>query len=161
MSRLVPAPAVSVLLALSWIALTDSSAAHIVLAIVLAISIPILAAPFLQGLPRARRPLRALLLVGRVVADVVVANVAVARLVLGRMERPRPAFLEVPLDVTNTYALTLLATIITMTPGTVSAALSPDARVLYVHALNVDDTAALVATIKRRYERLLMEILEC
>ena len=48
---------------------------------------------------------------------------------------------------------------ITLTPGTLSADLTPDRRWLLVHALDVDDEAALVAQLKRRYERPLAEIL--
>jgi multicomponent K+:H+ antiporter subunit E len=47
-----------------------------------------------------------------------------------------------------------------MTPGTLSAELSPDGRHLLVHAFNVDDEAALVAQIKARYEAPLQEIFE-
>ncbi|MGZ8264371.1 MAG: hypothetical protein ACXW2I_09150 [Burkholderiales bacterium] len=42
-----------------------------------------------------------------------------------------------------------------------SAALAPDGRVLHVHALSARDPAVLVATIKERYERPLLEIFEC
>ena len=51
-----------------------------------------------------------------------------------------------------------LAGIITMTPGTLSAELSPDHRHLLIHAFNVDDEAALIATIQSRYDAPLMEI---
>ena len=161
MSRLLPLPVMSAALALSWIALNELSAAHVALAVVLAVSIPLVTRQFLEEMPRGRRPLRALQLLARVVLDVVVANVAVARLVLGHMDNPKPAFVEVPLALTDRHAITLLATIVSMTPGTVSSALSPDARTLYVHALSVDDSGALVTSIKDRYESLLMEIFEC
>ena len=66
-----------------------------------------------------------------------------------------------PLAFDHPQAISTLATIVTLTPGTVSVALSPDGRVLHVHALNVADPAALVASIKERYERPLAEILQC
>ncbi|MGZ8211744.1 MAG: Na+/H+ antiporter subunit E [Burkholderiales bacterium] len=161
MTRLFPYPLVSAALVLSWVAVTELSAAHIALGAVLAIAIPYVVSPFLQGLPRVRGPLRALRLLVRLAWDVVVANVVVTALVLGPMGRLRPVFFEVPLAVRHPHALTLLASIITMTPGTVSAALAPDGRVLHVHALSAEDPAVLVATIKERYERPLLEIFEC
>ena len=93
--------------------------------------------------------------------DILVANAAVARLVLGPMERPRPAFVRVPLDLTHPHAIALLASIVTMTPGTVSVALTPGAHSLLVHALDVQDPEGLVANIKARYEAPIKEILEC
>ncbi len=161
MTKLLPFPLISATLAVAWLMLTEISAAHVALAALFAFAIPLVASSFLEGLPRARRPVRALQLLVRVLWDVVVANVVVAGLVLGPMARLRPTFFEVPLAVTHPHAVTLLATVITMTPGTVSVALTPDARVLHVHALTAEDPAELVSRIKARYEQPLMEILQC
>lgn len=161
MTRLVPFPIVSAALAFTWLALNGASAAHGVLAVILALVIPLAAAPFLSSLPAVRAPGKALVLLAIVTWDIMVANAAVARLVLGPMGRLRPAFVEVPLEITHPHAIALLASIVTMTPGTVSLGLSPDARTLLVHALDVDDPVALVANIKARYETPIKEILEC
>jgi multicomponent K+:H+ antiporter subunit E len=72
-----------------------------------------------------------------------------------------PLFVWVPLDLTNDLALSLLANTICLTPGTVSASLSPDQRYLLVHALDCTDPDDLVRTIKARFEAPLMEIFEC
>ena len=84
-----------------------------------------------------------------------------ARLILGRPRNLRPAFVVVPLDVRHDLAISLLANTISLTPGTVSAQLSEDRQSLLVHALDIDDQDALVATIKPRYEVPLKEIFEC
>ena len=89
------------------------------------------------------------------------ANIAVARLILGPPGRLKPTFVEVPLELTQPMSISLLASIITMTPGTVSADLSEGNRTLLVHALDCDDTAGLVAEIKQRYEKPLLEIFGC
>jgi multicomponent K+:H+ antiporter subunit E len=161
MSGLLPYPAVSAAVALSWLALTELTPLHIVSAAVFAIVIPLLLSPFLEGLPSGRRPLRALQLLLQLLWDVLVANVVVAGLVLGPGARLRPVFFEVPLALSHPHAITLLATMITVTPGTVSVALTPDASLLHVHALSAERPAELVARIKSRYERPLMEILTC
>jgi multicomponent K+:H+ antiporter subunit E len=92
--------------------------------------------------------------------DILLANVTVARLILGPQRRLQPALVELPLDLDDKFALTILANTISLTPGTVSASLSADRRTLLVHALNVHDEAALIAEIKTRYEAPLMEIFE-
>jgi multicomponent K+:H+ antiporter subunit E len=160
-NRLVPFPRTSAAVAVSWIALAGLSVPNVLMAVVVALGIPLSARSFLEGLPGARRPVRALRLLVVVAWDILVANVVVARLVLGPLPRLEPAFIQVPLALTHPHTRALLATIITMTPGTVSAAFTPNARVLHVHALNVSDPARVVADIKQRYERPLMEIFEC
>jgi multicomponent K+:H+ antiporter subunit E len=58
-------------------------------------------------------------------------------------------------------ALTMLTSIISLTPGTVSADLSSDHKTLLVHGLDVPDAAELVAIIKQRYEAPLLEVFTC
>ena len=86
-----------------------------------------------------------------------VANLTVARLVLGRPHRLQPAFVAVPLEVERDWAITLLAHTVSLTPGTVSAELSSDRRVLLVHALTAAADEDLGARIKTRYERPILE----
>ncbi|MDP1535369.1 MAG: Na+/H+ antiporter subunit E, partial [Rubrivivax sp.] len=72
---------------------------------------------------------------------------------------PQPAWVQVPLALRHPTAITLLATIITTTPGTVSCVVDDERHLILVHALDCDDPAALAAQIKQRYEEPLMEIL--
>lgn len=162
MKALLPYPISSAMLAAGWLLLAGFSAAHMVLALLVAVLLPKFTQRFVgEAMGHARSP-RALLLAVRfallVTWDIVIANIAVARLVLGPTARLRPVFVEVPTDLEQPLALALLATIITMTPGTVSADLSDDRRRLLVHVLDTDDPVALVAQIKSRYERPLAEI---
>ena len=54
----------------------------------------------------------------------------------------------------------MLAAIVTSTPGTVWADLSPDGETLTLHVLDLQDEAAWIQRIKNRYERRLMRIFE-
>ncbi|MBL4808038.1 MAG: Na+/H+ antiporter subunit E, partial [Rhodobacteraceae bacterium] len=63
----------------------------------------------------------------------------------------------VPLELTSPEAITVLASTITMTPGTVTAMISADARSLLVHCLHTDDPDAVRDEIKTRYERRLLK----
>jgi multicomponent K+:H+ antiporter subunit E len=56
---------------------------------------------------------------------------------------------------------TILASIITLTPGTVSVDIDQERHMLLVHALDVTDVPAAIDTIKRRYEAPLKEIFGC
>jgi acetyl-CoA acetyltransferase len=73
----------------------------------------------------------------------------------------RPAFVEIPLELEDDLALTMLASIVSLTPGTVSADLSDDRKTLLVHGLDVADEAQLILDIKQRYEAPLIEVFTC
>jgi multicomponent K+:H+ antiporter subunit E len=92
--------------------------------------------------------------------DIVVANMAVARIVLDPRARPQPAWVPVPLVLRDPTAISLLATIITTTPGTVSCVIDDQRGEILVHALDCSDPAAMAAQIKQRYETPLQEIFE-
>lgn len=160
--RWLPYPLLSAALFAGWLMLTgDLSAGHLLLAAVLGTAIPRISAPFLDHLPRVRSPSAALRLLLLVTWDIVIANVAVSRLVLGPTGRLSPVFLRVPLALSNSQSTALFASIITMTPGTVSAVIDTENRELLVHALDCRDPDALIAEIKERYEKPLLEVFGC
>ncbi|MCX7893723.1 MAG: Na+/H+ antiporter subunit E [Burkholderiales bacterium] len=159
MTRLFPYPILSAALFAAWLALARTlEPAHLALAAALATGIPLVARRLFEPPHAIRSPAAAVRLTVVVLYDVIVANLIVARLVLGPMDRLRPAFVTVPLDATHPYAVSLLAAIITTTPGTVSVDVRLAERAILVHALDCADPAGLAAAIKSRYERPLMEI---
>lgn len=161
MRRWLPHPILTPCLALLWLLLVNSVApGQIVLGLMLGWSIPFFTSRFWPERVRIHKPLTLLRFVGVVLLDIVIANLVVARLILGKPQSLRPAFVAVPLDLRTDLAISLLASTITLTPGTLSALLSADRKTLLVHALDVADSAALVASIKQRYEQPLKEVFE-
>ncbi|NML30164.1 Na+/H+ antiporter subunit E [Paraburkholderia antibiotica] len=161
--RLFPHPWLTVVLIVCWLLLmNDISPGNLLLGAVLgcAISFRVGEGLWLQPV-RFGRPWLLLRLAVHVLIDIVVANVEVALLVLGPTKRLRPAFIEVPLDSTHEIALTVLISVVSLSPGTLCAELSDDRTRLAVHVLDLDDEAALIALIKSRYEAPLMEIFAC
>ena len=161
MRRWLPHPILTPCLAGLWLLLVNSAApGQIALGVLLGWAIPLFTSRFWPDQVRMRKPLTLLRFVGVVLLDMVLANLIVARLILGRPQSLRPAFVAVPLDLHSDLAISLLASTITLTPGTLSALLSADRKTLLVHALDVADSAELVASIKQRYERPLKEVFE-
>lgn len=161
-SRLLPNPALTVLLTLLWMMLNNTlSPAHLVLGLFLGWGIPLLVRGFLVDIPKVRHPLKLFTFSLKVCYDIAIANVSVAKLVLGPRDRLQPAFIEVPMLIEHPFVLAVLTTIISLTPGTVSASLRPDHKVLLIHALDAPDMEALAAEVKSRYETPLLEIFEC
>jgi len=161
-SRLLPHPLLSLLLLLLWLLLSNSAApGHLLLGAVLGLLIPRFTRRFWPDTLRVRRPVLLLRFGGLVLKDIVVANFAVARVVIGPATAVRPVFVAVPLEVQGDFSITLLASVISLTPGTVSAYLDPDRSRLWVHALSEDDPEQLVRQIKHRYETPIREIFAC
>lgn len=162
MSRLLPQPFVSLSILGLWMVLAPSmSAGNFILGGVIALVIPWVTKGFWPDRPRIARPVAAVLLFLRVIGDIIVANIEVARLVLGPLDRLHPHFLDIPLDIDDPFVATVFASIITLTPGTVSVDIDRERRILLVHALDVTDPEAMIATIKQRYEAPLKEIFQC
>ncbi len=72
-----------------------------------------------------------------------------------------PGVIAIPLDARTDAEITLLANLITLTPGSVSLDLSEDRRVLYVHAMYIDggDVEAYRRSVKDGLERRVLELL--
>lgn len=102
-------------------------------------------------LPRMWRVLSLVLLFFR---ELIVSALRVARLVI----RPdvnahiRPAIIAFPLSVTSDAEITLLANMITLTPGTLSVDVSEDRRFLYIHAIHVTDREAFIKEVATGFE---------
>jgi multicomponent K+:H+ antiporter subunit E len=160
--RFVPHPLLSPVIVALWLVLaTEMTGGQIVLGIIVALAVPKLTERFWPDRPTLRRPLAGLRLVVVIMFDIVTANLAVARRVIGPLDRLHPSFVEVPLDLRDGFAATILGSIVSLTPGTVSIELDCERWTLLVHALDVEDEQALVGTIKRRYEAPLREVFEC
>jgi multicomponent K+:H+ antiporter subunit E len=152
-------PVISVLLALGWLLLQQSATVpNLITAAVLALVVPRLLHGFLGPPTRPQAVGASVRLFFVVLWDIVVANLTVARIVLSPVSNPQPAWVPVPLDTRHPTATTLLAAIITMTPGTVSCVVDDERHEILVHALDCSDPAALAADIKARYEAPLVEI---
>jgi len=93
--------------------------------------------------------------------QLILANLRVAYDVATPNFHVRPGVIAVPLDARTDVEITLLANLITLTPGTLSLDLSADRTVLYVHAMYIDhdDVAEARRQIKEGLERRVLELL--
>lgn len=162
LARWFPMPVQTVVLFVAWLLLNNSlSPGHILLAAILATSIPHFCLPVQSPQPKGHKPLLIIRYFAVLLWDIVVANLTVARLILGQNRNLSPSFIALPLDMRAELPITILASTISLTPGTLSADVSEDRAWLYIHALDVDDETQLIAEIKQRYEKPLKEIFQC
>lgn len=162
MRRLLPRPALSAIIFLLWVALNNAATpGTLLLGGLLALALPFVTRPFWSDAPRLARPGRLFTLALRIATDIILANLSVARRVIGPVSRLKPAFIEVPLDLRDPFVATVLSSIVSLTPGTVSIDVDQRRWVLLIHALDAPDADALIREIKQRYEMPLKEIFAC
>ncbi|MAY42459.1 MULTISPECIES: Na+/H+ antiporter subunit E [unclassified Neptuniibacter] len=160
--RWLPMPLHSLMLFIIWLLVNNTVApGHIVLGAFLALTIPLLTSGMQSPQPGFRKPFASMRYMLMVIWDIIIANFEVAQLVIRSSKKLNPAFIAIPLDIQHEFPITILASTVSLTPGTVSAEISEDKKWLYVHVLNLTDKDELITEIKHRYERPLMEIFEC
>lgn len=105
----------------------------------------------------AIRPLGVLLLVLLFFKELALSAFKVAVLVTRPRMDLKPGIFAFPLKVDRDFEITLLANLITLTPGTLSVDVSEDRRVLYVHALDCADPDATIRDIANGFEAKILE----
>ena len=150
----------NILLAVLWAALTGHlTPFHLAVGFVLGA----LVLSFVQrenGSPRYLVKLRqsaglALFFLG----ELILSNLRVAYDVVTPRHHMRPGIVAVPLDAETDAEITLLANLVTLTPGTLSLDVSADRRFLYVHSMYIDDVETTRRRIKNGFERRVLEVL--
>lgn len=160
-NRFLPRPRLSLSLLVMWLLLQSSiTFATVFFGAILGLMIPILTH---QLWPEEYRKMKYFLFfrfILVVMKDIVLASLNVARLIIESPRNLRPAFVSFPLELQDGFAITVLASTISLTPGTVSSNVSGDRKYLLIHALDVESEEELIQTIKTRYETPLREIFQ-
>lgn len=157
---------VFVLAFLVWLALTAGGGVQeIVAGAVAALLVAFAAGRFVSGFPRRgflRRAGFAVLYFFRFLWEMIKANLHVALIVLSPLRPIRPGIVKIRTALTKDTAMTILANSITLTPGTFTVDIDPEARVLYIHCITVDgtDIEENTKSIGARFERILKEVFE-
>lgn len=162
MNRVFPYPLMSLALMAMWLLLHNSASP----ATILGGALMALAGPWAMSALETEklriRSLTALIrLAGIVLIDIHRSNLAVATIILRKTRMKGAAgFIVIPLDMRNRFGLTLLALIVTSTPGTLWVQYNSTRGTLLLHVLDMVDETTWINLIKQRYERLLMEAFE-
>jgi multicomponent Na+:H+ antiporter subunit E len=98
-----------------------------------------------------------LLLVIFFIYELVVSSLKVAWDVITPVQKSKPALIAVPLDACTDAEVTVLANLVSLTPGSLSVDISADKSHLLVHAMFVDDPEAFKQEIKKGMETRVLE----
>ena len=150
----------NMILALIWALLMGSiDLPNLIVGFLIGYAVLWLARPALGGTGYFRRGPQAVRFLAYFIKEIVVSNLLVAREVLTWRPRRRPAVIAVPLDARTDAEITLLAVVVTLTPGSVSLEVSEDRSTLFVHTMFLDSPEALRQQIKDGFERRVLELL--
>lgn len=154
----------NLLLMLVWCALFgDFNVKNLVGGFVIGyLALMLLASRGVFGSPRYLRRVRRILgFLGFFVKELVLANVRVARDVVTPGINSKPAIVAVPLGDLSDAEITLLASLVTLTPGTMSMDVSTNRRTLYLHVMDLEggDAARLRKAIHDGFETRVLEVL--
>ena len=94
------------------------------------------------------------------VVELIVSSIKVAWDVITPRHHAKPGILAVPLDVRSDAAVTVLANLVSLTPGSLSLDVSEDRSTLFVHVMFIENLESVRAEIKEKIERRVKEALE-
>lgn len=149
---------INVLLALAWAAVSGSfSPQNIIFGFVLGIAALSVIREQVGSVGYFGRARRVISLALLFVYELILSAWRITLLVLSPNMKLKPGIFAYPLKVDRDFEITLLANLITLTPGTLSVDVSEDRRFLYVHAIDCSDPAQTRREIADGFERKIME----
>lgn len=83
--------------------------------------------------------------------ELYVASFQVLRLVLSFKPNLKPGIIRMDVELPTDFQLVFLASLINLTPGTLTLEVSSDKKTLYIHALNINDAEEIVSGIRRSF----------
>lgn len=160
-SRILPYPVLTVALIIFWMTINSFSPGHLLLGTAVAMIASWSMASLRPAKPRIRNWHVVVKLTFVVLYDIIRSNIAVASLILfGRKKNSRSGFLTIPLDIRDPLGLSVLAIVLTATPGSAWLEYNSSQGTLLIHVLDNVSESTWVNLIKNRYEKMLMEIFE-
>ncbi|MGR3765569.1 Na+/H+ antiporter subunit E [Rossellomorea sp. NS-SX7] len=92
------------------------------------------------------------------IKELILANISVLKVVLKPKLDFQPGIFALPTELKTDWEITLLANLITLTPGTLVVDVSFDNKVLYIHAIDIADVDEAIDEIKNSFEKAIMEV---
>ncbi|WP_438312169.1 Na+/H+ antiporter subunit E [Sporosarcina sp. FA9] len=90
--------------------------------------------------------------------ELTLSNISVLLLVIKPKLNIKPMIFALPTELEHDWEITLLSSLITLTPGTIVINVSDDQNTLYIHAIHVDDVDEAIDSIKNTFEKAIKEV---
>ncbi|QTD42692.1 Na+/H+ antiporter subunit E [Sporosarcina sp. Te-1] len=149
----------NVFIAVTWMFMTSSfSASTFVIGYLIGLILLFLTRRFFKNRLYFWKLWAALKLTLLFLKELTLSNISVFMLVIRPKLNLQPMIFALPTELEHDWEITLLSSLITLTPGTIVVNVSDDQRTLYIHALDVDDVDEAIDSIKNSFEKAIMEV---
>ncbi|EGQ21283.1 multisubunit Na+:H+ antiporter subunit E [Sporosarcina newyorkensis 2681] len=147
-------------IAVVWMFMTSSlTPSTFVIGYIIGLLLIIMTRRFFPGRLYIWRLWSALKLTAIFLRELVLSNISVLLLVIKpNLSSIQPMIFALPTELEQDWEITLLSSLITLTPGTIVIHVSDDQRTLYIHAIDVDDVDEAIDSIKNTFEKAIMEV---
>ncbi|MFO1445355.1 Na+/H+ antiporter subunit E [Bacillus sp. Bva_UNVM-123] len=92
------------------------------------------------------------------IKELILSNISVLKVILKPKLEIKPGIFALPTVLEKEWEVTILANLITLTPGTLVVDVSEDNKILYIHAIDIDDAEDAINSIKGTFEKAIMEV---
>jgi len=150
---------VNLIIAIMWMFLSETYTVtsfiigHIIGAVLLFVLRRFIPGPFY--LAKFMKILKLMLIFIR---ELISSNIDIVKLVYQRNPTFEPGIFAMPTELKSDWEITLLANLITLTPGTLSVAISDDNLEIYIHAMHIEEVHEEILDIKNTFEKAIMEV---
>lgn len=150
---------INLIIAFMWMFLSESyTGISFFLGYILGVLLLLLLDRFVPGKFYLYRVIKIIQLVLLFIRELITSTIDIAKLVYKPKPNFEPGIFSYPLEVTSEWEITLLANLISLTPGTLTVAVSNDNSKIFIHAMHIDDTEESIDSIKNTFESAIMEV---
>ncbi|AUJ26193.1 Na+/H+ antiporter subunit E [Virgibacillus dokdonensis] len=150
---------INLIIAFMWMFLSESySVPSFFAGYLLGILLLFLLRRFIPDTFYFRRVVKIVSLIFLFIKELLSSNIEIVKLVYSPKPNFEPAIFELPTELKSNWEITLLANLISLTPGTLSVAVSRDNTKLFIHGMDIHDNNEAIGSIKNTFEKAIMEV---
>lgn len=150
---------VNIIIAFMWMFLSESyTLPSFIAGFIWGLLLVLLLNRFIPGRFYGIRVVKILKLILIFIRELILSNLSILKLVYTPRPEIEPGIFALPLEVKSNWEITLLSHLITLTPGTLSVAVSNNNDILYIHAMDIDEVDKSIREIKDSFEKAILEV---
>ncbi|NBJ68597.1 MULTISPECIES: Na+/H+ antiporter subunit E [Clostridia] len=150
---------INLIIAFMWMFLGESySVSSFIAGYILGILLLFLLRRFVPDTFYLQRVIKIISLILLFIKELISSNIEIVKLVYTPKPDFEPGIFTFPTELKSNWEITLLANLITLTPGTLSVAVSRDNTKLFIHAMDINDSGESIQSIKNTFEKAIMEV---
>ncbi|WP_028783291.1 Na+/H+ antiporter subunit E [Thalassobacillus devorans] len=150
---------INIIIALMWMFLSESyTFSTFLVGYLLGILLLFVLQRFIPDSFYMDRVIKVIKLIILFIKELTLSNIEIVKLVYKPKLDFEPGIFALPTELKSNWEITILANLISLTPGTLSIAVSEDNSKIYIHAIDIPDVVESINDIKETFEKAIMEV---